>query len=262
MEEPDDRPYDGPIVVLDFESTGLNTGKARIIEIGAVKLEGGTVIDSFEQLVDPGEPLGPEITNITGINDAMLQGQPRAEEALPKLMEFIGDLPIAAHNAHFDASLLKAELKRLGRSLTVPVLDTLSYARKLYPDLKSFRLGALCKQLGVSLKNAHRAVHDATATAHCLQRMFEDTREKHPEAVSEKELNELKSSRKIHLFVRKVDSEDGIRLPFTYIGEGRMEYIEGSKKANGAHLFRIPMKVTAPEDMFFDFRLFVSRNVR
>ena len=73
--------------------------------------------------------------------------------------------------------------------------------------------------------------------------------------VSEKELNELKSSRKIHLFVRKVDSEDGIRLPFTYIGEGRMEYIEGSKKANGAHLFRVPMKVTAPEDIFFDFRL-------
>ena len=73
--------------------------------------------------------------------------------------------------------------------------------------------------------------------------------------VSEKELNELKSSQKIHLFVRKVDSEDGIRLPFTYIGEGRMEYIEGSKKANGAHLFRVPMKVTAPEDIFFDFRL-------
>lgn len=73
--------------------------------------------------------------------------------------------------------------------------------------------------------------------------------------VSEKELNELKSSRKIHLFVRKVDSEDGIRLPFTYIGEGRMEHIEGSKKANGAHLFRVPLKVTAPEDIFFDFRL-------
>ena len=189
FEDPDDRPYDGPVVVLDFESTGLNTGKARIIEIGAVKLEDGTVVDSFEQLVDPGELLGPEITNITGINDAMLQGQPKAAEALPKLMDFIGGLPIAAHNAHFDASLLKAELKRLGRTLDVPVMDTLSYARKLYPDLKSFRLGALCKHLGVSLKNAHRAVHDATATAHCLQRMFEETREKHPEVASEKDLN-------------------------------------------------------------------------
>ena len=178
--EPDERPYDGPIVVLDFESTGLNTGTARIIEIGAVRLEKGLVADSLEMLVDPGEPLPAKITEITGITDTMLQGQPRAEEALPKLMAFIGDLPIAAHNASFDGELLKAELGRLGLRFHHPVMDTLSYARKLYPTLKSFRLSALCKHLGVSLKNAHRAVHDATATAKCLQRMFEDTREKYP----------------------------------------------------------------------------------
>ena len=73
--------------------------------------------------------------------------------------------------------------------------------------------------------------------------------------VSERELNALKSSQGIHIFVRKVDNEDGIQLPFTYIGMGRMEYIEGSKKANGAHLFRVPMKATAPEDIYFDFKL-------
>ena len=73
--------------------------------------------------------------------------------------------------------------------------------------------------------------------------------------VSEKELNALKNSARIHIFVRKIDNEDGIQLPFTYIGSGKMEYIEGSKKANGAHLFRIPMEETAPEDIFFDFKL-------
>ncbi len=73
--------------------------------------------------------------------------------------------------------------------------------------------------------------------------------------VSEQELNSLKNSTQIHIFVRKVDNEDGIQLPFTYIGTGKMEYIDGSKKPNGAHLFRIPMSVTAPEDIFFDFRL-------
>ena len=73
--------------------------------------------------------------------------------------------------------------------------------------------------------------------------------------VSERELNALKSSRGIHIFVRKVDNEDGIQLPFTYIGMGKMQYIEGSKKANGAHLFRIPMMATAPEDIYFDFKL-------
>ena len=73
--------------------------------------------------------------------------------------------------------------------------------------------------------------------------------------IKDKELNELKNSKKMHIFVRKVESEDGITLPFTYIGSGKMEYIENSRKANGAHLFRIPMEVTAPEDIFFDYKL-------
>ena len=73
--------------------------------------------------------------------------------------------------------------------------------------------------------------------------------------VSDRELSNLKNSKQIHIFVRKVDNEDGIQLPFTYIGTGKMEYIEGSKKTNGAHLFRIPMDSTAPEDIFFDFKL-------
>ena len=189
FQDTDGRPYDGPIVVLDFESTGLNTSRARIIEIGAVKLDGDTVIDSFEQLVDPGEPLPPKITEITGITDANLQGMPKAEEILPKFLEFIGDLPIAAHNASFDANLLKTELRRIGLSFRNPVMDTLTYARKLYPTMKSFRLAALCKHLGVSLKNAHRAVHDATATAHCLSRMMQATREAHPEVNTQEDLN-------------------------------------------------------------------------
>lgn len=73
--------------------------------------------------------------------------------------------------------------------------------------------------------------------------------------VSERELKALKESRCAHFFVRKVGNEDGIQLPFTYIGRGKMEYIEGSKKANGAHLFRVPMEETAPEDIYFDFKL-------
>ncbi|MBP5727218.1 MAG: PHP domain-containing protein, partial [Clostridia bacterium] len=185
----DGRPFDGPVVVLDFESTGLNTAKARIIEVGAVKLVEGTVTETFQQLVNPGETLSPKITEITGITDANLQGQPTAAEVLPKLLEFIGDAPIAAHNAAFDANLLRSELKRLNLKHTGPVLDTLVYARKLYPKLKSFRLGALSKHLGVSLKNAHRAVHDAAATAQCLARMFEETREKYPEVITDRQLN-------------------------------------------------------------------------
>ena len=73
--------------------------------------------------------------------------------------------------------------------------------------------------------------------------------------ISVEDLAELKASKRMELFVRKVDNEDGIQLPFTYIGSGKMEYIEGSRKPNGAHLFRVPMSVEAPEDIFFDFQL-------
>ena len=145
--------------------------------------------ETFQQLVDPEEALPSKITEITGITDANLQGQPTAATVLPKLLEFIGDAPLAAHNAAFDVSLLKSELKRLNLHWNGPVLDTLTYARKLYPKLKSFRLGALCKHLGVSLKNAHRAVHDAAATAQCLARMFAETRERYPEVATDRELN-------------------------------------------------------------------------
>lgn len=178
VQDADNRDFDSPIIVLDFESTGLNTKTCRVIEIGAVKLVEGTIVDSLSILVNPKEPLKPKITEITGITDMMLADKETAETAIPKLMEFIGDCPIAAHNANFDASLLKAELRRLGLSWRAPVLDTLTFARKLYPDMKSHKLGTVCKALGVSLKNAHRAVHDATATALCLAKMYKEAREK------------------------------------------------------------------------------------
>ena len=178
VEAATDRPTDAPIVVLDFETTGLNTHTCRVIEIGAVRLTNGTVEDSLSILVNPHMPLPAKITEITHITDSMLSDAESAETAIPKLMEFIGDAPIAAHNAAFDASVLRAELQRLGKTFSAPVLDTLTMARKLYPDMKSHKLGSLCKQLGVSLKNAHRAVHDATATALCLAKMYEAAKEK------------------------------------------------------------------------------------
>lgn len=93
VQDPDDRDLDEPIIVLDFESTGLNTNTARVIEIGAVKLVGGTVTDSMSILVNPKQPLKPKITEITGITDMMLADKETAETAIPKLMEFIGDCP-------------------------------------------------------------------------------------------------------------------------------------------------------------------------
>ena len=173
VKNPSDRMIDDAVVVLDFETTGLNAQQDRIIEIGAVKLQAGHIIDSFSMMVDPGIPLPAVITQITGITDAMLLGQEKAETALPKLMAFIGDSPLAAHNAAFDCAFLDNELARLGQVQNASQIDTVFFAQKLYPELKRYRLASVCKHLGVSLKNAHRAVNDATATAQILIRMFD-----------------------------------------------------------------------------------------
>ena len=178
-------PIDSPIIVLDFETTGLNTAKDRIIEIGAVKLAHGQVVDSYGELINPGMLLPPKITEITHITDQMLRGQPTIAEAMPKLLAFMDGCPIAAHNAKFDCAVLDSELKRLGLAYDAPHLDTLTLARKLYPQLKSHRLGNVCKHLGVSLKDAHRAVNDAAATAQCLARMIEEARKKGAETLSD-----------------------------------------------------------------------------
>ncbi len=172
VDHSNDLPLDSPIVVLDFETTGLNTAKDRIIEIGAVKLAHGQVVESYGTLVNPGIPLPPRIIEITHITDQMLRDAPRAEDALPELLKFLNGCPIAAHNARFDCAVLESELARMNQKYESPQIDTLTLSRKLLPDLKSHRLGAVCKRLGVSLKDAHRAVNDAAATAQCLARMI------------------------------------------------------------------------------------------
>ena len=168
----DARPIADPIVVLDFETTGLSPVADRIIEIGAVKLSGGTVLEEFSMLCDPGVPLQPRITEITGITDAMLRGKPPAAEGIKQLLAFIDGHAVAAHNASFDIGFLRAEARRAGLTFFAPIIDTLSLARRMYPGRRSYRLGALCRMLKVKLTNAHRAVSDATATARCLHLML------------------------------------------------------------------------------------------
>ncbi len=170
----DARALSESIVVLDFETTGLSPVADRIIEIGAVMLTDGVVHEEFSMLCDPGVPLSPKITELTGITDAMLAGKPPAAEGVAKLLEFIGARAVAAHNASFDIAFLKAEARRNDLSFFAPVLDTLSLARRLYPGRNSYRLGALCRMFKVPLTNAHRAVHDAAATAKCLQIMLSE----------------------------------------------------------------------------------------
>ncbi|MBQ9009953.1 MAG: PHP domain-containing protein, partial [Clostridia bacterium] len=175
---PDDRLLSGDIVVVDFETTGLNSKRHRVMEIGAVRIRNGQIIEELSRFVNPCMPIPPEVSALTHITDSMVRDAETADKEIPRLLEFIGDAPFAAHNAKFDYAFLTEECKRLGIEISLPVIDTLEFARRLYPDMRSHKLGAVCKHLGVSLKNAHRAVHDAHATALCLNRMLSDCAEK------------------------------------------------------------------------------------
>ncbi|MCL1964376.1 MAG: PolC-type DNA polymerase III, partial [Firmicutes bacterium] len=173
-----DWPIDTQLVVLDFETTGLTARSDRIIEIGAVRVRGGAVEDEMSLFIDPGIPVPAKITRITGIDSGMLAGAPRFADAARGLLDFIGDAPVAAHNAAFDIAFLKAELQRLGRSWDGPVVDTLAFARQALPSLSRHKLETVCRHLGVSLENAHRAVHDARATAQALIKLLQIARQK------------------------------------------------------------------------------------
>ena len=151
-------------VVLDLETTGLNCYYDRIIEFGAVKVEGGTVTESFDLLINPERPLPKKIVEITGITDKMLEKQPTIKEALPQILEFIGDAILVTHNADFDFSFLQHSLIRHEMEiLHNPVIDTLSLSRYLFPESRNHRLGSLCRNMDVYYdeESAHRADYDA-----------------------------------------------------------------------------------------------------
>ena len=150
-------------VVIDLETTGLDAQKDAIIEIAAVKVRRGLVVDQFSTLVSCGRSLTPEITALTGISDEMLAGQPQIDDVLPELIAFIGEAEPAAHNAPFDAGFLHRHWPD-GREW----LDTLTLAQIAWPTQPSYALRNLSTALSLRHTRAHRALDDALATAALL----------------------------------------------------------------------------------------------
>lgn len=156
-------------VVVDTETTGSRAGDDRLIEIAAVRLVGGEVVDTFQQLVDPGRHVPRRITRLTGISTAMVYGQPTATETMPRFVEFLGDAVLVAHNLPFDARFLDVALAEAGlEPLQNPALDTLRLSRRLLSSLPSKGLSALTAHFGITVNGRHRALGDATATAELL----------------------------------------------------------------------------------------------
>ena len=160
-------------VVFDIETTGFSASKNQIIEIGAVKMEQGEITDRFSTFVNPKEPIPYRIEELTGISDRMVMDAEGIEQILPRFLEFCKDSVLVAHNAGFDTGFIETKAKMLGISTDFTVVDTLSLARALLPDLSRFKLDQVAKALNISLENHHRAVDDAECTAHIFRKFLE-----------------------------------------------------------------------------------------
>ncbi len=152
-------------VVFDLETTGFSPENNRIIEIGAVKVQGGKITDKFSTFVNPQVPIPFRIEQLTSINDSMVIDAPPIEQILPQFMEFCEGCVMVAHNADFDMSFIKKNCMRQGMECRPTIVDTVGLARILLPNLNRFKLDTVAKALGVSLDNHHRAVDDAGCTA-------------------------------------------------------------------------------------------------
>lgn len=157
----DSTPFPLTFVSLDLETTGLNAESDWIIEVGAVKLEKGRTVDTFQQLINPGHALPDFVSILTGITDADLVGKPPFADIADELAAFIGDLPMVGQNYQFDLGFLNAN----GVKPTGPVFDTLELSRILRPSAANHALGWLIEELGIVNENPHRALADAEATA-------------------------------------------------------------------------------------------------
>lgn len=157
--------YDNDVVVFDIETTGLDALTCEIIEIGAVKIKSGKIVETFETLIKPKAHIPDEIVNLTGITDDMVKDSHNIKQILPDFYKFCYGTTIMAYNIDFDYKFINIAGMKLGYNFDMPQIDAMYLARAFIPGLKNFKLGTVCKRLGVSLENAHRAVHDATATA-------------------------------------------------------------------------------------------------
>ena len=180
-----DSPIGSELVVFDVETTGLNPTNSRLIEIGAVKLRNGELYEEFLTFVDPETELPPKISELTGISKADLKDAPKEAEALKAFLDFAGSSPLAAHNADFDISFMRAAASRQGTVFEPVYLDTLVLSRKLLPELARHSLDKIAQALNVPDFTHHRASDDAKACALVCAKLLDMLKERGAEKFSD-----------------------------------------------------------------------------
>lgn len=169
---------DATYCVLDLETTGLSFRTEKITEIGIMKVKKHEVIDEFCTFVNPEKPIPQRVVEVTNITDDMVKDAPTIEEVLPKVLEFVGDSVLVAHNADFDIGFLKHNCTELGLQLGNTYLDTLRLAKALFPEYKKYKLGLIAENLGIKVEVAHRALDDVDTTVKVFNVMLDMLKEK------------------------------------------------------------------------------------
>ena len=168
-------------VCVDIETSGIRVKWDKIIEIGAVKVQDGKIVDVFSELINPGVKVAPYITKLTGITNEMLEGKPDISQVLPRFIEFVGEYPLMGHNVMFDYSFLKQNASNFKIPFEKNGIDTLKIARKVLPELESRALDFLCTYFGISDEQHHRAFNDAKATVDLYEILVEKFEKEKPE---------------------------------------------------------------------------------
>ncbi|MEH7388703.1 PolC-type DNA polymerase III [Bacillus sp. JJ1474] len=216
-------------VVFDVETTGLSAVYDTIIELAAVKIHNGEIIDRFESFANPHHPLSATTINLTGITDDLVENAPEVDEVLQRFYEWSGDAILVAHNASFDMGFLNVGYKKIGLGKAAnPVIDTLELARFLYPEMKNHRLNTLAKKFDVELTQHHRAIYDAEATGYLLLKMLKDAAEKEIEFHDQfndhmGEGNAYQRARPYHCTVM-AQTEAGLKNLFKLVSISHMNY--------------------------------------
>ncbi len=216
-------------VVFDIETTGLSIRHNKIIEIAAIKLSQGKEIDRFETFINPHVKIPYHIQQLTNITDDMVQHAPELQDMLPVFVDFARDCVLVAHNARFDMGFIQANLKQLELPvLTNVVVDTLEYARWIYPNLKNHRLNTLADKLKITLDQHHRAIYDTLALASILNRLNEESIERNIDTLSALNAQtgkDLSNQRPFHCCIYALDAL-GKKNLYTLISLAHTKYFQ------------------------------------
>ena len=220
---------DTEYVVFDIETTGLSPKYNKLIEIGAVKIKNGQVIDTFSEFINPETPIPYSITQLTSINDSMVLNAPTYDVILPKFLEFCGDAVVVAHNAQFDTGFIKYYANVLGTLWEPTIMDTMTMAQILVPELGRYNLDRLCKFFGVVNAHHHRAIDDAEATGKIFNKLIEILKSKGVNTLSEvnamaaESVDAIKKAKTYHGIILAKNDVGRVNL-YRLISESHIKY--------------------------------------